>query len=326
MMAQVELIFKRIGWSHSVSFAAAISQRSVVTRLSLAIVFAACASTSWAQLSHRYSFDSDASDSVGTADGTLVDGAIAGAPEVTGGQLHLNNPDFSNPSSDANYLSLPASILPTSGSVTIEQWFTYTGSGFFTEGWAFSDRDGGANPPGEGNGQYFLHTISNPQGGPNPAGGGSSIAQATTGYGTGGDESRAYGTTEGIGAGGGGYLDNGVSFFSATVIDADTGMLSYYVHRLSDGVGGLQSSIAAIPLSSYSFTDAFIGRSPFDGDNATSGAVDEFRIYSEARTANQILGDFNAGPDTLVPEPASLALTAFGVLAMLAAVRRRSRS
>ena len=128
-----------------------------------------------ANLTHRYSFDVDASDSVGGAHGTLVDGVMAGTPTVVGGVLDLGNPGFTGPSSDANYLSLPASILPSSGSVTIEQWFNFVGSGFYTEAWAFSDRNGGANPPGATNGQYFMHTISNPQGGPNPAGGGSSI-------------------------------------------------------------------------------------------------------------------------------------------------------
>jgi Concanavalin A-like lectin/glucanases superfamily/PEP-CTERM motif len=95
---------------------------------------------------------------------------------------------------------------------------------------------------------------------------------------------------------------------------------------VSDGLGGLQNSIPAIPLSSYSFTDAFIGRSPFDADNATTGTVDEFRIYNEARSANQISADFHAGPNALVPEPASLALIVIGAVAMLVSAKRRFRS
>jgi hypothetical protein len=298
--------------------------RSVMGMLTVAAVLAACASNAQLLPSHRYSFTTDVTDSIGTAHGTLVDGALAGTPAVSGGQLMLNNPGFTAPSSDANHLSLPVSILPASGSVTIEYWFTFAGSGFFTEGWVFSDRNGGANPPGEGNGQYFMHTISNPQGGPVPAGGGSSIAQASSGFGAGGDESRAYSTTTGIGAGGGGFLDDGVAYMSATVLDGDAGTLSYYVFRVSDGAGGLQSTIPAIALSSYSFTEAFIGRSPFDGDNATAGSVDEFRIYNEARSAALILADFNAGPNALVPEPSSVVLFGLGGLAGLLLWRRRS--
>jgi len=236
----------------------------------------------------------------------------------------LNNPGFSGPSTDANILSLPPSILPSSGSVTIEQWFNYAGSGFFTEGWAFSDNAGDTNPPTSSNGQYFMHTISNPQGGPNPAGGGSSIAQTLAGYG-GGAETRAFGTTVGLGAGGGGYLDDAVDYMSATVIDGDAGTLSYYLFRLSDGLGGLQDTIPAIPLSSYSFTDAFIGRSPFGVDNATSGSVDEFRIYGEARSTSQIARDFNSGPDRLVPEPTTVLLLGLGSLLAMSSWRRRIR-
>ena len=247
-----------------------------------------------AVLSHQYTFNNGtANDSVGTSHGALIDGTLAGAPAVTGGQLRLNNPGFTGPSTAANYLSLPPSILPTSGSVTIEQWFTFNGSGFFTEAWVFSDRNGGANPPAANTGQYFMNTISNPQGGPNPGGGGSSIAQTNAGTAA---ETRAYGTTAGIGAGGGGYLDDGQTYYTATVLDSGTGMLNYYVFRQSDGVGGLQSSIPATPLNTYAFNEAFIGRSPFDVDNATSGSVDEFRIHTNALTAQQVADNFYFGP------------------------------
>jgi hypothetical protein len=168
----------------------------------------------------------------------------------------------------------------------------------------------------------LIHTISNPQGGLVPAGGGSSIAQTLAGYG-GGAETRAFATTPGIGAGGGGYLDDGGTYMAATVIDGTAGTLSYYVYRVSDGVGGLQSTIAAIPLSSYSFTDAFLGRSPFDADNWTSGSVDEFRIYNHALSAGDIAADLAGGPN-VVPEPSSLALAGVGALALL--LRRRVKA
>src|ERR1700693_800759 len=65
-----------------------------------------------ADLTHRYSFTTDASDSVGGANGTLVNSAT-----VSGGQLQLNNPSFSASVSGQpdphGYLSLPSTILPS---------------------------------------------------------------------------------------------------------------------------------------------------------------------------------------------------------------------
>lgn len=300
------------------------SKRNQTAFIAVAMmVFAAFAFTTQAQLIHRYSMDGNANDSVGVANGTPITGPSAAMPpSFAGGQFLLNNPNFAGPGGNYNYLSLPVSILPSSGSVTIEQWFTFTGSGFFTEAWAFSDRNGGANPPGASSGQYLMHTISNPQGGPGAGtAGGSSIAQSLAGYG-GGAETRAFETTPGIGAGGGGYLDDGVTYMCATVIDSLAGTLSYYVFRVSDSAGGLQQTIPAIPLSSYSFTDAFLGRSPFDADNITAGSIDEFRIFGNARSMTEIYADFAAGPDVIVPEPGSLTLFGLGALALF--LRRRS--
>jgi hypothetical protein len=210
------------------------------------------------------------------------------------------------------------------------------GSGFFTEAYTFTDHNNDfvnppTNPPGANVGEYLMHAVSAPQpaGGSNgPNTGGSHIAQALSGYAGSltpppGPETDAFGTTPGIGAGGGGgYLDDGGTYMTATVIDGAAGTLSYYLFRVSDGLGGLQQTIPAIPLSSYTFTNAYLGRSAFLADNWLSGSIDEFRIYNNAQSAAQIAADFANGPDN-VPEPASIALFGF---AMLATTRRRRLS
>src|SRR5262249_15111417 len=95
---------------------------------------------------------------------------------------------------------------------------------------------------------------------------------------------------------------------------------------VSDGVGGLQQTITAVPLSSYSFTNAYLGRSPFLADNAISGNVDEFRIYTDARSAGQVAADYAVGPNGgVVPEPASIALAAIVPLGLFTAARRSRR-
>jgi Concanavalin A-like lectin/glucanases superfamily len=283
--------------------------RLIIGALTAAAALVAGASTSQAALTHRYSFTTDASDSIGGANGTLMNSAT-----VSGGQLQFNNPNQSlggagNPDPNG-YLVIPANILPSSGSATIEQWFTFTVSGFFTEAYTFTDADpNGA--PGATTGQYLMHNISFPS--DLTVNGGSRIVETISG---------TSGETNAFAAQGrpdAGFLDGGGTYMAATVIDASAGTLSYYLN------GVLQNTVAdPIPLSSFAFTNAYLGRSAFTNDNATSGSVDEFRIYNDAQSANQITADFAAGPNTVVgtPEPASLALLAVGGLTLLNRRRR----
>lgn len=80
------------------------------------VAFAVIASTSSAgfgALVHRYSFDTDASDSVGSADGTLTAGAT-----VSGGQLVMDGAD--------EWVDLSGAAVDIAGksAVTIEYWGT----------------------------------------------------------------------------------------------------------------------------------------------------------------------------------------------------------
>jgi len=274
-----------------------------------------------AQLAHEYSFSTPAGvggtivDSVGGANGTAN-----GVATISGGQLQLNNPDFSagiatNPND--GFGALPASILPTSGSATIEEWFTVQGSGFFAQSYSFSNAvSGGYQPTGAG-GEYLLHAISAPQPATPPGGantGGNHVEETVNGYSL-GDQIDAYGTTPGMGYLGGGYLDEGDTYMSATVISA-SGTLSYYLYDITEGNGGLQQTVTGLPLSSFNFTAAYLGRSPFDTDNIMSGSVDEFRIYDDAQSASAVAADFAAGPN-VIPEPATLSILSLGAFGLL---------
>ena len=182
-------------------------------------LLAALAPSSRADLTHRYSFTTDASDSVGGG----FNGTLFNTPRpFRADQLNFNNPNFSpntsgQPSANG-YLSLPASILPASGSATIEEWFTMTGSGFFTESYTFTNATDAVPPV---SGQYLMHTISAPLGGPAaPNAGGNHVVEALNGFNP-GPETDAFGTTPGMGFAGQGFLDVGDVCMSATVIGAD---------------------------------------------------------------------------------------------------------
>src|SRR6476659_3695179 len=88
------------------------------------------------QLIHRYSFTTDASDSVGSAPGKLVGGAT-----VTGGALVLAGGVASSDPAAA-YLDLPNNLLTNVTAVTFEAWVQDTGSGGWARVWDFGDSQG----------------------------------------------------------------------------------------------------------------------------------------------------------------------------------------
>lgn len=67
-----------------------------------------------AELVHRYSFDTDASDSIGSADGTLLNGA-----RISGGSVHLNGIN--------QYVNLDAAAIAinTYSSITVEAFWSH---------------------------------------------------------------------------------------------------------------------------------------------------------------------------------------------------------
>ncbi len=100
-----------------------------------------------AVLAHRYSFSADASDSVGTANGTLVGNAI-----VSGGQLHLDG-------STGTYVDLVPGIIDRFFALTVEAWASFGANAGWVRLYDFGDQTADAN----GNTSIFLspHTGNN---------------------------------------------------------------------------------------------------------------------------------------------------------------------
>lgn len=100
-------------------------------------------------LTHRYSFTSDASDSVGGANGTLVGTAV-----VTNGQVGLDG-------GSGDYVSLPPGLLSSYRSATLDLWATID-SGQLSWSRIFQFADIG---PATANELYFSPTWNNPPNG-----------------------------------------------------------------------------------------------------------------------------------------------------------------
>ena len=78
-------------------------------------------------LTHRYSFTNDASDSVGTANGTLQ-----GSATVSGGQLVLDG-------TSGCYVELPPGLIDGYDAVTVDTWVTFGPAQTWNRLWYFGD-------------------------------------------------------------------------------------------------------------------------------------------------------------------------------------------
>lgn len=207
-------------------------------------------------LVHRYSFDSDGSDSIGGANGTLQ-----GTASVAGGKLVLDG-------STGCYLNLPGSLINinTNSAVTFDTWVTFGNAATWAELFAFGNTNGG-------NGVNDIACV------PCADGGGFHNWGLT--------ENFANGKTPGWAHG---WHDMAVHITS--VLDPPTGTISVY----RDGVLEVAEYDAMAPMSSIATNYAFIGRSMFDADPYLSASVDEFRIYSGALTPAQVALSQLKGP------------------------------
>jgi len=94
-------------------------------------------------LIHRYSFTSDANDSVGTANGTLM-----GSATITGNAVVLNGAD--------SYVDLPNDLVSNLTAITIETWVTDNGSAGWARVYDFGTSSGGEDQQGGGLTYLFL--------------------------------------------------------------------------------------------------------------------------------------------------------------------------
>lgn len=219
-----------------------------------------------AVLKHRYSFATDATDSIGGAHGTLVDGAT-----VSGGKAVLAG-GFSG-----QYIDLPGNVvnIATNKAITIECWVDFGDVPTWCRLWNF----GATNLTGGGiNEIYFAPRVL--------TGGEHWISQNISGGQTTG-WNKNYGNT---------------SAHLAFIMDPATGVMAVY----KNGVLEYARYDATASLSLVATNLAVIGKSLVAADQYMPGSIDEFRIYSGSLTPQEIARSYAAGPNTISRDPGTL--------------------
>jgi hypothetical protein len=245
-------------------------------------------------LIHRYSFTSDASDSVGGANGTLN-----GDATISGGQLVLSGNVNSS-------VILPTGILSGLDEVTIETWVSFPGAiNAFANLCAFGFQDLIPLDPNNGDGGNYI-TFS-----PHTGGG---TAQANFGQGVPG----FLGERDAIQ---GGTVYDGLTNLQVTIVfHPKAGYEAFYTNgvqcarvsmwnNLIDPVAYQDPAFTNKSILSYTLgLDAtnFIGQSLYTGDPGLLANVDEFRIYNGALTQSQIQADYATGPNAFPSQPITI--------------------
>ena len=264
--------------------------------LGLLLLLSGSISSLQGQLIHRYSFSNAAGEATG---GILTDsvggshGTVLGAGALfTGTAL-----DLPGGSSDtAAYGDLPNNLVSTQTAVTIEGWVTIDGNAG-PWGRIF---DFGSTEPGGGSGK-----ITGPG---NTNGGGTTGLDyfiLTASRGNNYNQQRIEIRNEDPGGGGIGTFDSDVATVFGEQIHyavtwKDTGLGTSQISYWRDGVLLADSVSVNSNLSDLNDVNSWLGRSAWLNDANLDATYDEFRIYEEALTEQQISASRSAGPDVVV--------------------------
>ncbi len=227
-------------------------------------------------LVHRYSFSGNVNDSVGGANGTLVNNT--GLSSYANGVLTLGN-SGSNTSATANtngdYVDLPNYVVSSLGnSATIEAWVTWSGAGGnWQRIFDFGRSDGGENVSDSGAGQRFVMITPRSS---------SNLMEAHI---------RNSVTTNTITRA---TMPANEKSHVALVWDPQAGQARMYVN--GNFVGSTPLNMALTDLVDV---NNWLGRSQYGGDAMFAGGYDEFRLYNRPLTPFELGESRLVGPDHL---------------------------
>ncbi|MCS7091573.1 MAG: LamG-like jellyroll fold domain-containing protein [Verrucomicrobiota bacterium] len=217
-------------------------------------------------LVHRYSFTTDASDSVGGRHGTLMNNV-----QILNGQALLNNsPGYDSSNPDGQYIALPAGLLAAYQNVTLETWVTPYIGDMWSRVWDF----------GNGTAAYLFLSTGNASTGPEAQ----SIAPGRAG-----NWLRANNI----------LLDNSENHIVLTINGVDQ-IAKLYVNGVLVDVNPAFSNAPPVLGST---TNNWLGRSQWGGDDYLVGSYNEFRVYQGTMDALQVRANFATGPDAAPTRP-----------------------
>jgi hypothetical protein len=230
-------------------------------------------------LLHRYSFVSDASDSVGGANGTIVAPSGGGAATINHG---LSLPGSTTPAFGySGYVSLPSGLLTATTNLTVECWVTQNQGNVWAEIWDFGN-----------NGSQNFGLI------PYPANNGNNLEVAFTPDGGEQDLQSAV------------SFPNGSEQYVCVTYNAYSLVGNLYTN------GTLVASLA-LPNSTYTpgtiggtggTTENMLGNDVY-GDDQFSGTVYEFRIWNGVVSPLYLAVSTAAGPGVVATNLTPLSLT-----------------
>jgi hypothetical protein len=225
-------------------------------------------------LRHRYSFDGTgtvATDSVGGADGVVVNTTLAGD-----GTVVLAGID------SLQYVDLPNGIVSSLGpSATVEAWVSWTGvGGTWQRVFDFGSNDQPEDT--QGNGVTYLFVT--------PNNGVTTLTRTALSNASNAGERVVEAPT---------LLPTGVLVHLAVVVDGAANTLTLF----QDGASLGSVDLLDTSLNRLNDVNNWIGRSQWTFDDEFQGTVSEFRIYGGARSAQDIAAEAATGPDALPGSP-----------------------
>lgn len=219
-----------------------------------------------AALVHRYRFEgtgSDAVDSVGSADGVIVNATL----EDTGGVILAGG-------SSGEYVDLPNGIASALTSATFEAWVTWDGGAAWQRIFDFGDVTSGEEGE-QGSGRSYLMLT------PLTSGTGGVLRVAYKKPDT--PETLVNSTAP---------LPMGELVHVAVVVDDAANVLSLFQDGALIGLAAPVDSLSLI-----NDVNNWLGRSQYSSDPEFAGTIHEFRVYAAALTGDQIAQSFAEGPD-----------------------------